>query len=85
MMIMLLSIFILGVLNGPSHANDVAPRAVAVAVARAEIISGVRISQEIELADADPRTRKSRPRRPRERPCPETNIASCRLFVTDMP
>jgi hypothetical protein len=82
---MLLTIFMLTGLTGPSRANDTAPHAVAVAVARAQIMSGVRISHQFDHADAEPRNRKSRPPKPRERPCPEANITPCRLFVTDMP
>jgi hypothetical protein len=82
---MWLTIFVLTTLTGPLHANEAAPRAVAVAVARAQIISGVRIAQDRALADSEPRHRKSRSPKPRERPCPDANITPCQLFVTDMP
>lgn len=82
---MLLTIFMLTALTGPSRANEAAPHVTAVAVARAQIMSGVRIAQQLDSADAEPRNRKTRPPKPRERPCPEANIKPCRLFVTDMP
>jgi hypothetical protein len=82
---MLLTILLLSAPTRPSRANDAVPHAVAVAVARAEIMSGVRIEQQVAPVDAEPRDRKTRLPKPRERPCPDVGKTPCRLFVTDMP
>lgn len=69
-------------LTGAAGANDAAPRVAAVATARATIVVGVRATPPQQaLSD-----KRDRPQiKPRERPCPETTDAPCRLIVTDMP
>jgi hypothetical protein len=70
---------------GSIRAEQATPRVTAVAVARAQIVSGVRISREQIDVDQDTATRKTRLPKPRERPCPEAHEHPCRLIVVDMP
>lgn len=64
-------------------ARGAGPRLSAVAVARAQVVSGVRNLQEAN--EARPARRTDPTPRPRERPCPEAARTPCRLFVTDLP
>jgi hypothetical protein len=70
-------------LTGSAGANDAAPHVATVAQARAAIVAGVRTGPSIR--DAKTRTQQPLVNKPRERPCPETTDAPCRLIVTDMP
>jgi hypothetical protein len=67
------------------RAEDAVSHVTAVAVARAQIVSGVRISREQVALDQDTAVRKTRLPKPRERPCPEADEHPCRLIVVDMP
>lgn len=66
-------------------ADNAAPHVTAVAVARATIVSGVRISREQLALDEDSSSRNPRLPKPRERPCPEADERPCREIVVDMP
>lgn len=72
-------------LPGSVRAQDAVPHVTAVAVARAQVVSGVRISREQMELDQESAARKTRLPKPRERPCPETDEHPCRLIVVDMP
>jgi hypothetical protein len=85
MVIMLFTMILAGALVGSVRADERNPRATAVAVARAEIVSGVRITREMTIPDDERRVRNNRLPKPRERPCPESDDHPCRLFVVDMP
>lgn len=78
-------IFAAALLAGTVRAEDSVPHVAAVAVARAQIVSGVRISREQVELDQDTAARKTRLPKPRERPCPEADEHPCQLFVVDMP
>lgn len=78
-------ILALAVLPATARADDAAPHVTAVAVARARIVSGVRISHEQLALDQDVRSRNMRLPKPRERACPEADEHPCRLIVVDMP
>jgi hypothetical protein len=85
--------FIIGlaltVLPGSVRAEESASHVTAVAVARAQIVTGVRISREDVAIDHETqpssRSRAIRLPKPRERPCPEPDTPPCRLIVVDMP
>ena len=85
MVIMLLTVFIAGALIGSVHAHEASPRATAVAVARAEIMSGVRITREMMMPEAEKPSRTNRMPKPRERPCPDHDAYPCRMIVIDLP
>ena len=72
-------------LPGSGRPETAAPRVTAVGVARARIVSGVRISREHVIVDADTPMRATRLPKPRERPCPDADTQPCRLIVVDMP
>lgn len=67
-------------LTGSVRAHDGQPHVVAVAVARATIVSGVRAGPPPERRDRVERVEA----KSRERPCPESTKAPCRLIVTDL-
>ncbi len=69
------------ILSGSVRANDDAPHVAAVAVARAQILSGVRIAQDGRPAEPQTPTAP----KPRERPCPDDADTRCRMIVVDMP
>ena len=73
------------VAGGPVRANDGAAHVTAVAVAKAQIISGIRIDRDYLQADNERSSRNTRLPKPRERPCPEADTHPCRLIVVDMP
>lgn len=68
-------------LTASAHADAVDGRSIAIAVARAQIVSGVRIGQD----RAPSEERSDGETRLRERPCPERDQAPCRLLVVDIP
>lgn len=73
------------VLIASVRADEASPRVTAVATARAQIMSGVRIGSDQPVRDDHAPSRTMRQPRPRERPCPETDDHHCRLIVVDMP
>lgn len=73
------------VAGGPVRADDSASHVTAVAVAKAQIVSGIRITRDHLQTDIEMPTRNARLPKPRERPCPEVDEHPCRLFVVDMP
>lgn len=79
------TLFAFAVLTFPGSAlgRDNVPHAVAVATARATIVTGVRITPDTILND--PRLRIRPEQRPREIPCPERRDTPCRLIIVDMP
>ena len=86
MVSMSLAIIIALIVTGqPVRANDDAGHVTAVAVAKAQIMSGIRIDRDHLLADNEQPSRNSRLPKPRERPCPEADPHPCRLIVVDMP
>ena len=86
MVSMSLAIIIALIVTGElARANDGAAHVTAVAVARAQIMSGIRIDHEHLLADNEQPSRNTRLPKPRERPCPEADTHPCRLIVVDMP
>jgi hypothetical protein len=86
MVIMLVTMITAGALVGSVRADEVHPRVIAVAVARAEIVSGVRIlREEMMRSDDETRPRSNRLPKPRERPCPDTDEHPCRMVVVDIP
>jgi hypothetical protein len=76
-------VFGLTLLAGSARADPASPHVTTVAVARAQILSGVRIQQASQGADTKQERRETP--RPRERPCPEAEATPCRLMVIDMP
>jgi hypothetical protein len=68
-----------------AHSEEDSTRITAVAVARAQIVSGVRLSREQVAVDDETPPRVTRLPKPRERPCPEPSEQPCRLIVVDMP
>jgi hypothetical protein len=86
MLIMLVTIGLALTIVQPSvRAADQGPHVTAVATARAQILSGVRVGPAPPDADTKAERREPPPRRPRERPCPEAEATPCRLMVIDMP
>jgi hypothetical protein len=86
MVSMLVTMIMAGALVGSVRADEVNPRATAVAVARAEIVSGVRITREMLMRpDDETRSRSNRLPKPRERPCPDNEERPCRMVVVDIP
>jgi hypothetical protein len=85
MVSMLVTMIMVGALVGSVRADEVNPRATAVAVARAEIVSGVRITREMLIPDDETRSRNNRLPKPRERPCPDGEEHGCRMVVVDIP
>jgi hypothetical protein len=81
---MLVTIFFaLVVMPGQVRSDPATPHVTAVAVARAQILSGVRAGPEPQATDKKRENRETP--RPRERPCPEAEATPCRLMVIDMP
>lgn len=72
-------------LPGSGRAQMEVPRVTAVVTARAQIMSGVRISREQVIVADDTPSRATRLPKPRERPCLATDVPPCRLIVVDMP
>lgn len=68
-----------------ARSEEGSTRVTAVAVARAQIVSGVRLSREQVAVDDETPSRVTRLPKPRERPCPEPSEPPCRLIVVDMP
>jgi hypothetical protein len=85
MVIMLFTMILAGAFVGSVRADESNPRVAAVAVSRAEIVSGVRITREMLFADDEQRSRNNRLPKPRERPCPDSNEHPCRMVVVDLP
>jgi hypothetical protein len=85
MVAMLFTMIMAGALVGNVRADEVNPRVAAVAVARAEIVSGVRITREMLIRDDEAPSRGNRLPKPRERPCPDTHEQPCRMVVVDIP
>jgi hypothetical protein len=86
MVTMLVTMIMAGALVGSVRADEMNPRATAVAVARAEIVSGVRIMrEEMMRPDDETRSRTNRLPKPRERPCPDSEEQACRMIVVDIP
>lgn len=75
----------LALLPGSVRADPASPHVTAVAVARAQILSGVRIEQAPQAAVSKRERREAPLPRPRERPCPEREATPCRLMILDMP
>jgi hypothetical protein len=69
----------------PVRADGAIPHVATVAVARAQIISGVRVEQVPERINRERQVRETPLPRPRERPCPEREATPCRLMIIDMP
>jgi hypothetical protein len=85
MVAMMVSMILAGALVGSVRADETSARATAIAVARAEIVSGLRITREmLALDDGKPR-RANRFPKPRERPCHESDPHPCRMIVVDLP
>ena len=75
----------LAMMPNPMRADDAMPHVTAVAVAKAQIMSGIRIDRDYLQADNERPLRGNRLPKPRERPCPEADTHPCRLIVVDMP
>ena len=75
----------LAMIPNPMRADDATPNVTAVAVAKAQIMSGIRIDRDYLQADNERSSRGNRLPKPRERPCPEADTHPCRLIVVDMP
>lgn len=71
-------------LSAPAVAQERGPHAVVV-VARAQIISGVRISPAQYPDNGSPQERQNGRPLARERSCPENEQGPCRLLIVDMP
>jgi hypothetical protein len=82
---MLTMLAVLAVIGGSVRADDTVPHNAAVAVARAEIISGLRVGPPLQPADPKREARETPLPKPRERPCPEREGTPCRLMIVDMP
>lgn len=83
---MMITMIMAGALVGRVRAEEQRPRVTAVAVARAEIVSGIRITRDMIIPDNDERrSRNGRLPKPRERPCPDSDENPCRMLVVDMP
>lgn len=82
---MIVTIVMAAALAGNVRADEASPRVTAVAVARAEIMSGARITREMLISDSDMPSRGNRLPKPRERPCPDTDERPCRMVVVDIP
>jgi hypothetical protein len=81
---MLVTIFFaLVVMPGQVRSDPATPHVTTVAVARAQILSGVRAGPVPQTTDKKREDRETP--RPRERPCPEAEATPCRLMVIDMP
>ena len=76
--------FTLVALTAPAVAQERGPHAVVV-VARAQIISGVRISPAQYPDNGSPHERQNGRPLARERSCPENEQGPCRLLIVDMP
>ncbi len=85
MVTMLFTMIMAGALVGNGRADEVNPRVAAVAVARAQIVSGVRITREMLIRDDEAPSRGNRLPKPRERPCPDTHEQPCLMVVVDIP
>lgn len=85
MVTMMVAMIMAAALVGNVRADEVNPRMAAVAVARAEIVSGVRITREMLISDSNMPSRSNRLPKPRERPCPDTDERPCRMVVVDIP
>jgi hypothetical protein len=68
---------------GSAKANDAHQHVVAVATARATIVSGVRSGVPTEPVATEQRDRRDM--KPHERTCPESAQTPCRLIVIDQP
>lgn len=73
------------ILPGSGRTETTTPRVTAVVTARAQIVSGVRLSRERVIVDTDTPSRTTRLPKPRERPCPDADAPPCRMIVVDMP
>ncbi len=72
------------VIPGQMRADPVTPHVVAIAQARAQILSSVRVGPAPQPENSKRDTRDKQAPRPRERPCPEQEATPCRLLVIDM-
>jgi hypothetical protein len=71
-------------LAGSVRADSPASHATAVVVARAQIMSGIRVGSEPPPSGAKRDRSEAPPPRPREKPCPEQEATPCRMLVVDM-
>lgn len=85
MVTMLVTMFVTAALIGSVRADEPVARATTELVARAQIVSGVRVTREELVSDHDTPSRRERLPKPRERPCPETDPQPCRMMVVDLP
>lgn len=85
MVTMLVTMFLTAALIGSVRADEPVARATAELVARAQIVSGVRVMREELFSDHETPSRRERLPKPRERPCPETDPQPCRMIVVDLP
>jgi hypothetical protein len=72
------------IISGSVRADLPAPHVTATVVARAQILSGVRVGEVSRTVDPAREIREAPPPKPRERPCPEREATPCRLMVVDM-